>query len=275
MAAEFKVAQPLEYYRKFLEQDIRPDGRDLGEIRPTLLNLGSITTANGSALVKLGNTSVVCGIKAELASPKPEEPNKGFIVPNVDLSPLCSSRFRPGPPSEQAQVCSQFVMDLIENSKCLCAEDLCILKGKLVWVLYCDLLCLNYDGNILDACLIALMAALKTTTLPETTVDEETEKVQTFPGKRKQLLIHHHPISTSFAVFDDEIIFTDPTDEEECLATGVVTIATVENGDVCAVHKPGGSMMNDGKLSDCIDRAKLRGKEVRRLIDETIHSVER
>ena len=34
-------------------------------------------------------------------------------VPNVDLPPLCSSRFRPGSPSEQAQVLSQFVADII------------------------------------------------------------------------------------------------------------------------------------------------------------------
>ncbi|KAI2569162.1 exosome component 8, partial [Homo sapiens] len=30
-----------------------------------------------------------------------------------------------------------------------------------VWVLYCDLICLDYDGNILDACTFALLAALK------------------------------------------------------------------------------------------------------------------
>lgn len=38
-----------------------------------------------------------------------------FSVPNVDLPPLCSSRFRPGPPGEQAQAASQFVADVIER----------------------------------------------------------------------------------------------------------------------------------------------------------------
>lgn len=36
-------------------------------------------------------------------------------VPNVDLPPLCSSRFRPGPPGEQAQVASQFIADVINE----------------------------------------------------------------------------------------------------------------------------------------------------------------
>ena len=38
-----------------------------------------------------------------------------YLVPNVDLPPLCSSRFRPGPPGEQAQVLSQFVADVISK----------------------------------------------------------------------------------------------------------------------------------------------------------------
>ena len=29
------------------------------------------------------------------------------------------------------------------------------------WVLYCDLICVNYDGNLLDACVTALTAALR------------------------------------------------------------------------------------------------------------------
>lgn len=35
------------------------------------------------------------------------------------------------------------------------------LSLQLCWVLYCDIMCLDYDGNILDACIIALLAALK------------------------------------------------------------------------------------------------------------------
>lgn len=31
----------------------------------------------------------------------------------------------------------------------------------MVWYLYVDIYCLNYDGNILDASLLALVAALK------------------------------------------------------------------------------------------------------------------
>ena len=38
-----------------------------------------------------------------------------FIVPNVDLSPICSPRFKPGPPSEQAQVLSENLNKLLKK----------------------------------------------------------------------------------------------------------------------------------------------------------------
>lgn len=61
------------------KENCRPDGRELGEFRTTTVNIGSITTADGSALVKLGNTTVICGVKAELAAPAADSANKGYI----------------------------------------------------------------------------------------------------------------------------------------------------------------------------------------------------
>lgn len=48
----------------FKAQGVRPDGRSLQKFRPVSINVGSIKTAEGSAIVKIGNTVVVCGIKA-------------------------------------------------------------------------------------------------------------------------------------------------------------------------------------------------------------------
>lgn len=42
----------------------RNDGRQLMDFRDASLNLNTIHTADGSAAVKLGNTAVICGIKA-------------------------------------------------------------------------------------------------------------------------------------------------------------------------------------------------------------------
>ncbi|XP_030056261.1 exosome complex component RRP43 [Microcaecilia unicolor] len=274
MAAGFKTVEPLEYYRRFLKENCRPDGRELGEFRPTTVNIGSITTADGSSLVKLGSTTVLCGIKAEFSAPPTDAPNKGYIVPNVDLPSLCSSRFRPGPPGEEAQVASQFIADVIENSQIVLKEDLCIANGKLAWVLYCDIICLDYDGNILDACTCALLGALKNVRLPSVKINEETGLAEVCMKEKSPLKIRKNPVATSFAIFDDTLSLVDPTAEEETLATGTITIVMDEDDRLCVLRKPGGSAISAEKLQTCISRAITRHKEVRKLLDEVIESIQ-
>ncbi|XP_012368718.1 exosome complex component RRP43-like [Octodon degus] len=261
-----KTAEALERCRSFLNESCRPDGGERGECRTTTVNIGSISTADGSALVKLGNTAVICGVKAEFAVPPTDAPDEGYVVPNVDLPPLCSSRFR-------SQVASQFIADVIENSQIIQKEDLCISSGKLAWVLYCDLICLDYDGNILDACTFALLAALKNIHLPEVSINEETALAEVNLKKKSFLNIRTHPVATSFAVFDDTLLIVDPTGEEEHLATGTLTVVMGEEGRLSCLHKPGGSGLTGAKLQDCMSRAVTRHKEVKTLMDEVIKSM--
>lgn len=104
-----------ELYRKFIGQQVRPDGRPLQKGRKVTVTPGSIGTANGSSVVRMGATSVVCGIKAEVAVPLVASPSAGFVVPNLDLSPLCSQKYRPGPPPDKAQIISETLASLISR----------------------------------------------------------------------------------------------------------------------------------------------------------------
>ncbi len=81
----------------------------------------------------------------------------GFIVPNLELPPLCHPRFKPGPPSEQAQVASQFLLEVINNSSLLDRRSLCIRPGRLAWVVCIDLVCHNYDGSVIDVAVKAMV----------------------------------------------------------------------------------------------------------------------
>lgn len=108
MAAELlKRIQPELFYQHFAQQGLRPDGRLSDEGRAVSVNVGPITTANGSSLVRIGQTTVVCGIKAEIASPDPRYPGDGFILPNIEIGPLCHGQSRPGLPSEREQTLSE------------------------------------------------------------------------------------------------------------------------------------------------------------------------
>ncbi|KAK5643943.1 hypothetical protein RI129_007788 [Pyrocoelia pectoralis] len=250
MAKQFKSLHPTKFYRDYLNHDIRPDGRLISKFRPVIINIGSIATADGSALVRIGKTTVICGIKAELCPPKSERPNEGFLICNVDLPPLCSSKFRPGPPSDLAQITTRFLADLILNSACIDLKDLCIVKEKLVWCLYADIICLDHDGCIIDACLLVLLTALKTVRLPGVEYDAAIDKKTINEDEQKSLSIYNTPVSTTYAMFEDKVI-TDPTAEEEEISSGLLTIV-VKNKELCSIHKPGGSPLSEEKLYDCI-----------------------
>lgn len=265
----FDSILPHEHYKELLKADSRPDGRELGQFRKVTVNVGSIGTANGSALVQIGETMVVCGIKAELTKPTAAEPEKGFIVPNVDLSPMCASHFRPGPPSDQAQVASQFLYEVIKSCKVVDLEKLCIQKDKLVWVLYCDILCLNYDGNINDACILAIMAALQNTLLPKVVYDEEHDSIKTEAGDKEVTKLSIRKLASStFTQFESKYTIADPNLKEEAITSGEITIVTDDQNNVCYIHRPGGPPLTDASMKKCINAAVDNGKKLCLVLDE-------
>jgi exosome complex component RRP43 len=78
-ASVFQRLHPLAYFERFLAEKVRPDGRGFDAWRDAFVNVGSISTADGSALVRLGQTTIVCGVKAEIAEPDLDRPEEGFL----------------------------------------------------------------------------------------------------------------------------------------------------------------------------------------------------
>ncbi|XP_062517014.1 exosome complex component RRP43-like [Corticium candelabrum] len=202
MAKDFNRIQPAEYLRRYVSQGVRPDGRRLMETRSVSVNVGSVTTADGSALVKIGNTTVLCGIKAEFTLPGGENNDEGYVIPNFELSSVASPQSRSGPPSEEAQVISKFLSDLITRSSILNLHDLCIEVGKLAWVLYCDFACLDQDGSLTDASVVALVASIANLRLPHAIVNEYTGLGEVTGNKDVQLQLNSFPVTTTFGLFE-------------------------------------------------------------------------
>lgn len=275
MAADFKTAQPIEYYKQFIKENIRPDGRRLGEFRKVFLNIGSINTADGSALVRLGETMVVCGIKAELADPSVEEEEQGYFVPNVELPPLCSSEILPGPPTASAQVLSQQVLECVKNSGVIDLKELCLAPKKLCWVIYADIVCVSHDGNLFDAIMVSLLAALRNTKLPLVTIDEESEEVIASNTDTFELKLHDNPVSTTISLFDARVLLVDPTREEEDLSRGTITVVCGDNEQLVSIYKPGGIPVSDDTIRACVHYAVNRRQEVVNLISNVTDGVDR
>lgn len=51
----------------------------------TCFILGCITTADGSSMVRIGDTTVICGIKAEVSEPNVNFPKEGYLGKNISI----------------------------------------------------------------------------------------------------------------------------------------------------------------------------------------------
>lgn len=130
---------------------LRANGRAAHEFRAPGVNTGSLTHCNGSAVVRLGNTSVVCGVRAEIlreedtpgtsapsavnangelddddeATESDEVEHLRLLVPNVELSTGSTPNHIPGnAPSTFAQALITRIRSLLHSTKLLRARDL-------------------------------------------------------------------------------------------------------------------------------------------------------
>ncbi|KAJ2480123.1 hypothetical protein IWW56_002673 [Coemansia sp. RSA 2131] len=250
----FKRIHPVEFQRRFLSQDTRHDGRAFLQFRATHVVKGTIGTAQGSATVRIGNTTVVCGIKAEVSEPDVNTPDQGYLATNVDLSPICSANYRPGAPGDEAQVDSEHIFRLFGEVVDL--KQLCIENDQAVWSLSADIVCLKSDGNVLDAAIIALMAAVEDLKLPQASLDPATGVVSADKAIETQLTLRKRLFPATFSLVDDAYLVADADDAEERLATATLLVVLDDQGRLANVWKRGAGTIDRPTIARCIAEAK-------------------
>lgn len=169
--SQFARLQPHAYLLAHLsppsasnQPSIRANGRAPSQFRVTSANAGSLTHTNGSAVVRIGDTAAVCGVRAELLhtediaswsvsqasgsnkrrrladlGEKPTEEDEdedpederahiedlNLLVPNLSLSTGCAPGFIPGAaPSALAQSLSHQILSLLHSTRLVRADDL-------------------------------------------------------------------------------------------------------------------------------------------------------
>jgi exosome complex component RRP42 len=224
-----------DYIMKLAKQGKRVDGRGLNDYRNISIETNYIPRAEGSAYVKLGNTQLIVGIKAEVGEPFPDTPNSGVLTTNIELIPLAHPTFESGPPGEDAVELARVVDRGIRESRAINVEKLVIEEGKKVWIIFVDIHVLDYDGNLFDAAGLGAISALMNTQIS---------------GERFQLdldfklPIEHYPIPITTIKIGD-LFMVDPTLEEELAADAIITVTPDENGDIRAMQKGFGSFYRE------------------------------
>lgn len=253
-----------DHILQLLKEDKRIDGRGLEDFRPLTVETNVIEKAEGSALVKLGNTQVLVGIKVELGEPFPDLPDMGVITTNVEFVPLASPTFEPGPPDESAIELARIIDRGIRESQAIDLEKLVIIPGKLVRVIFIDVHVLDHDGNLLDASGIGAIAALLSTKIPKVDYNEEIEEVVMLEEYEK-LPVKRIPIPVTLAKIGGNLV-VDPNFEEEQVMDGKITITTDENGYISAVQKSEGGSFKLEEVVYAVDLAYKKAEEVRKVV---------
>jgi len=253
-----------------LKEGKRVDGRGLEDYRDLEIKVNVIEKAEGSAWVRLGNTQVLVGIKVDMGEPFPDLPERGVITTNVELVPLASPNFEPGPPDENAIELARVVDRGIRESGAVELEKLVIVPGKLVRVVFVDVHVLDHDGNLLDATGIGAIAALLSTKVPKVAYNEETEEVEVL-DEYEPLPVSKIPIPVTFAKIGSNIL-VDPVLDEERVMDGRLTITTDENGMISSVQKGEGGSFKLEEVIYAVDTAIKKAAEIREKVLEAVNA---
>ncbi|KAG0465094.1 hypothetical protein HPP92_019258 [Vanilla planifolia] len=291
LAAEIEVEAyrrlfPLQYYERHLAESVRPDSRALNRARDTTVALGPVTCADGSALVKIGDTTMLAAIKLEVMIPTVESPDEGSVAVDYQMPPICSPLVRPGRSAEAAPVISKQLSDVIMSSGMINLKEFFLVSGKAAWIAYLDIYCLNADGSLFDAALLSAVAAFSHLQIPLVSLNDDGRVItfsEEMKGKptlepvnkeKRRLTLASIPFSLT-CILHDKYVVSDPTAEEESIMDTHVTVVLDTKGRLISLYKAGGTVLAyTSTFKECIALAKQRVEELSEILSESLSAMD-
>jgi len=249
----------------------RLDGRKFNEYRKIEIQVAPIVKADGSALVRIGNTTALVGVKVQVGTPFPDTPDEGILTVNADVLPLASPYEEPGPPDEDTIELSRVVDRGIRESHMIDMGSLVITEGKKVYAVYVDVTVLDVDGNLFDAVSYAAVVALATTKYRKAVI--KGEEVQ-LSEKRVALKVKTIPVSVTTAKIGEYLV-VDPDGTEEAVMDCRVTFTFDSNGRLCATQKGGTFGFTPSEILRQVEVAREKAEENRKKLKEAIAGVKK
>ncbi|MEM2974590.1 MAG: exosome complex protein Rrp42 [Candidatus Micrarchaeia archaeon] len=250
-----------ETVKSLLKEGRRLDGRGIDDYRPIFVEKDIISSAEGSARVRIGDSHVIVGIKVDPAVPFPDRPDEGTLTTSADLLPLASPTFETGPPRVPAIELARIVDRGIRSAEAIDLKALYRNEEK-VWGIYIDIYTMDHDGNLIDAAGLAAVAALMDLKIPK----YEDEKVLRGPEYYTTLKLREVPTYCTYCKIGDRII-ADPTFLEELAADAKLTISN-NDSQIFAFQKTGTGSFKRQEIMDMVDRSFARWQELKRYIEQ-------
>uniref|UniRef100_A0A131XFS0 Ribosomal RNA-processing protein 42 n=1 Tax=Hyalomma excavatum TaxID=257692 RepID=A0A131XFS0_9ACAR len=240
-----------------IQENLRCDGRSCLEYRFMELETGLVPNCSGSSHVRLANTDILVGIKAELDAPDPCAPHLGRIEFFVDCTANADPVFEGRGGEEIATEIRSALAHTYSSPKCLDLASLAVVPGHQAWVLYVDVLILECGGSLIDAVSVAVKAALYDLKIPKVSVniddngDPEIE-VSDNPHDVNKINIANVPCFITLSKVGQQFVL-DATQEEQACAVGSLAMAVTETGKVAALFKGGIGSLHPENIVDIIE----------------------
>ncbi len=258
MGEDILVDIKRDYVLSKLRDGERIDGRKFDEFRPIEIIPNIVEKAEGSALVKLGNTQVIVGVKMQIGEPYPDTPDRGVIITNAELVPLASPTFEPGPPDENSIELARVVDRGIRESEAVDLSKLCVEEGEKVWIIFIDIHALDDDGNLLDASSLAAIAALLNTTVP-------AERFEV--GEDYILPVRNLPVSVTSLIINNRYL-VDPGRDETSVGNNTLTITTDKDDNIVAMQKSGSYLLSEKLFEEVLEVSIRNARKLREMLKE-------
>ena len=257
-----------KYLLDLLSQKNRMDGRGFFDSRPIEIIPNVIKKAEGSAMVKWGETIVLAGVKTSIGAPFPDTPDDGVITVNAEMSPISSPTQESGPPGPDAIELARVVDRGIRESKVIPMQGpkICIIPGKYVWVIFIDVYILDDGGNLFDSSALAAMAALANTKINKVEVDDETGEISLL--EEKEYLPRNGTVSSLTYIKINENILYDPNLMEDRGKEARFSLAIKDDGMICSMQKGESGVFSETEISQIIEHSISQARELHQLIEE-------
>ncbi|KAL5003379.1 ribosomal protein S5 domain 2-type protein [Aspergillus recurvatus] len=254
-----------------LREGVRLDGRGTDQLRPLTLSFGE---EYGHVKVQLGKTSLIVRISAEVAKPHDDRPFDGIFNIAMELTAMGSPAWENGRQGDLEAYVTNVVDRVVRHSNALDTESLCILKGVSCWTIRADVHITDYDGNLIDASCIGVMAGLQHFRRPDAVVKDGQVIVYGLDERvPAPLNITHKPLSVTFHTFDEgKLVILDATRKEEQASEADVVIGMNNAGDVCYLSKFQGSPVDALVFVTKTSVALEKVKQINGIIDKALQA---
>ncbi|OYT39810.1 MAG: exosome complex component Rrp42 [Desulfurococcales archaeon ex4484_58] len=262
-----------ETIKRLLKKGERIDGRSLDSYRSINILLNPIPKAEGSALVKIGNTMVMTGVKLEIGTPYSDRPNEGILQVHAEFVPLASPTFEPGPPDEDAIEVARVIDRSLREPRAIKLEDLVLIPGKKVWLIFNDLYLLDYDGNVVDAGMLSTILALNMAKIPYVNITSEENITIDRSTRIKPLPLNLNVVTVTIGIFEEDLI-VDPCLEEELVLDSKITFAIDEYNRIVGLQRTGMKGIKTALFEKAMELALSKGRELHELLRKVLNNPE-